>query len=73
MKNKRFIVYQGVITSKERKDSYTEEDVSFFIRNVRAKTDHEALGKFVLEIEPEKYAHALKPGIIELDYLAKID
>jgi|TARA_Y100000310_G_C20315793_1_gene638363 hypothetical protein len=70
---KRYLVYRMIITSDEIVGNQNNIQMETIIRNVGAKNEEEAIGKFEklkLSIEPIK---KLDIRVFELDDLSKID
>ena len=71
--NKRYLVYQQVVSNQENSGNDVNISINVNIRNVKAKNKKEAIGKFMVEMSNKNYNKTLVPIAFELNTLKIID
>ena len=73
MVNKTYIVYQNVVVKQEMAGYNNNVEMAVIVRRVKAKSEAEAIGKFILNTSNEIYQQKLEPCCIELTNLKLIE
>ena len=73
MKNKRYLCYQQMVMKEELVGTTNSVKIETVIRNVGAKNQEEAIGKFIVETNKIQAQKKLEPVCFLLDDLAKVD
>lgn len=73
IKNKRYLCYQQMVMKEELIGTTNNITLETVIRNVGAKNQEEAIGKFVVETNKIQAQKKLEPVCFLLDNLTKID
>ncbi|HTO35658.1 MAG TPA: hypothetical protein VLZ72_05435 [Flavobacterium sp.] len=70
---KRFLCYQEVVMKEGIVGTTNKIEIGVVIRNVGAKSQEEAIGKFILATSEIEVQKRLEPTCFPLDNLIKID